>query len=440
MKLTFTVDGDNQIIKRTDGNAPVADSVKFLTAEFTITGMTGMTCTPLFSNVKPPEYTQAGTDTITVTCDVPAEVIAYPGFDVSLFGKDSASDKRITVNSVPVLVTKSGYGNATDALTPSTTVYEQILTAIESKADSITYANNILSLMSGSKTLASVTITGGSSSGGKGIQSIAKTSTSGLVDTYTITYTDGTTSTYTVTNGNDGDPGTDGVSILKVEQTTTSTADGGTNVITVTLSDGTSANFTVKNGSKGSTGKGIESIVKTATSGLIDTYTITYTDKTTSTFTVSNGSAGSPGTDGTAATIAVGTVTTGAAGTSASVSNKGTATAAVLDFVIPAGAAGADGKDMTAQGETVTDTGAVTKALTANKFCNFTGAIKTLTITLPTTYNPWDEFNFCFTTDSTGGNLALPATVTWLSGSAPSLAASTYYEVSICNNKGVIAP
>ncbi len=42
--------------------------------------------------------------------------------------------------------------------------------------------------------------------GVKGISSIAKTGTSGLVDTYTITYTDGTTSTFTVTNGV---PGTD---------------------------------------------------------------------------------------------------------------------------------------------------------------------------------------------------------------------------------------
>jgi hypothetical protein len=39
---------------------------------------------------------------------------------------------------------------------------------------------------------------------GKGISSIVKTSTVGLVDTYTITYTDGTTSTYEVTNGADG--------------------------------------------------------------------------------------------------------------------------------------------------------------------------------------------------------------------------------------------
>jgi len=36
---------------------------------------------------------------------------------------------------------------------------------------------------------------------GKGISSITKTSTQGLVDTYTITYTDNTTSTFTVTNG-----------------------------------------------------------------------------------------------------------------------------------------------------------------------------------------------------------------------------------------------
>lgn len=40
---------------------------------------------------------------------------------------------------------------------------------------------------------------------GVGITSITKTGTSGLVDTYTITYTNGTTSTFTVTNGQDGD-------------------------------------------------------------------------------------------------------------------------------------------------------------------------------------------------------------------------------------------
>jgi hypothetical protein len=39
---------------------------------------------------------------------------------------------------------------------------------------------------------------------GNGIFSIVKTGTSGLVDTYTITFTDGTTTTFDVTNGQDG--------------------------------------------------------------------------------------------------------------------------------------------------------------------------------------------------------------------------------------------
>lgn len=40
---------------------------------------------------------------------------------------------------------------------------------------------------------------------GNGILSITKTGTSGLVDTYTITYTNGNTTTFTITNGEDGE-------------------------------------------------------------------------------------------------------------------------------------------------------------------------------------------------------------------------------------------
>lgn len=47
------------------------------------------------------------------------------------------------------------------------------------------------------------------------------------------------------------------------------------------------------NGTNGADGRGITSITKTGTEGLVDTYTITYTDNTTSTFTVTNGSSGS---------------------------------------------------------------------------------------------------------------------------------------------------
>ena len=45
---------------------------------------------------------------------------------------------------------------------------------------------------------------------GVGIQKIEKTGTEGLVDTYTITYTNGQTTTYTVTNGANGEKGEKG--------------------------------------------------------------------------------------------------------------------------------------------------------------------------------------------------------------------------------------
>ena len=49
-----------------------------------------------------------------------------------------------------------------------------------------------------------VRATGETGAAGRGITSIERTSTTGRVDTYTITYTDGTTSTFSVTNGADG--------------------------------------------------------------------------------------------------------------------------------------------------------------------------------------------------------------------------------------------
>lgn len=56
-----------------------------------------------------------------------------------------------------------------------------------------------------------------------------------------------------------------------------------------------------------------------------------------------DGTPGTPGAPGTAATISVGKVTTGAAGTDASVSNSGTLNTAVFDFTIPQGAKGEKG-------------------------------------------------------------------------------------------------
>ena len=78
-----------------------------------------------------------------------------------------------------------------------------------------------------------------------GINTITKTGTSGLVDTYTITYADTHEETFTVTNG-----------------------------------------------------RGITTIAKTGTSGLVDTYRITYNDSSTSTYTVTNGAKGDKGDKG----------------------------------------------------------------------------------------------------------------------------------------------
>lgn len=62
--------------------------------------------------------------------------------------------------------------------------------------------------------------------------------------------------------------------------------------ITVTYADGTQETFTA-------TGlKGIGSIEKTGTVGLVDTYTITYTDGTTATFNITNGEQGATGPEG----------------------------------------------------------------------------------------------------------------------------------------------
>lgn len=61
-----------------------------------------------------------------------------------------------------------------------------------------------------------------------------------------------------------------------------------------------------------------------------------------------DGAAGADGQDGApgqAATITVGSVSTGEPGTNASVTNSGTENAAVFDFVIPRGAPGTDGQD-----------------------------------------------------------------------------------------------
>lgn len=106
-----------------------------------------------------------------------------------------------------------------------------------------------------------------------------------LNDDYTLTFTmaddtEVTTTSVRGATGAKGDKGTDGRAITNVTKISTS---GLFDTYKISFSDNTSTNFTVTNGSS------IKSIAKTGTSGLTDTYTVTLTDGTTSTFAVKNG-------------------------------------------------------------------------------------------------------------------------------------------------------
>lgn len=113
---------------------------------------------------------------------------------------------------------------------------------------------------------------------GRAITSVTKISTSGLVDTYKIAFSDNTSTNFTVTNG---------ASIQSIAKTGTS---GLTDTYTVTLTDGTTSTFAVKNGN------GIASITLqsgTHAAGTTDTYKITFDNGEHTTFSVYNGMNGS---------------------------------------------------------------------------------------------------------------------------------------------------
>ena len=213
---------------------------------------------------------------------------------------------------------------------------------------------------------------GETGSDGRGIASIEKTGTSGKVDTYTITYTDETTSTFTVTNGTDGTDGQDGSDGLtpSIDPDTKHWMIGGsdTGVVAEAKLEGGTAEITevadniatlsgtnVPVGVRTNSGtyypieKG--SVVIDITNGQIKldvTPYLAYDNAASFTgpWTVYY-AAGSKGDKGdNALSFQIGTVTTLAAGASATaeaaISDEGLVT---LNLGIPQGANGADGQD-----------------------------------------------------------------------------------------------
>lgn len=177
----------------------------------------------------------------------------------------------------------------------------------------------------------------------KSIDRIELTNTYGLIDEYTIYYTDDSTSVFIVTNGASGAQGIQGFPGLDGHTPVITIGDNGNWVVdgvdTGTFAQGRQGEAGVTphigadghwyigeidtgviaeghngktpiigaNGNwwiggtdtgvaaQGATGRGIESIEKTDSQGLVDVYTITYTDGTTSTFLVTNGADGAQG-------------------------------------------------------------------------------------------------------------------------------------------------
>lgn len=118
----------------------------------------------------------------------------------------------------------------------------------------------------------------------KSIDSISLSGTSGLIDTYTITFTDGSTSNFNVKNG------ADGKSITGITKTSTS---GNVDHYDVNLSDGTTTSgFDVTNGTNGANGKSIANISLASTSGNVKNYDVFLDDgtKTPTGFSVEDGS------------------------------------------------------------------------------------------------------------------------------------------------------
>lgn len=165
---------------------------------------------------------------------------------------------------------------------------------------------------------------------------------------------------FVIPKGDKGDTGDTGATgspgaAATVTVGTTATSNPGTNASVTNAGTSSAAvlNFTIPRGAKGDAGDSSTITVGTTTTGQPGTNASVTNSGTQSAavlnFTIprgdkgDQGDPGTPGSPGAAATIAVGTTTTGNPGTNASVTNSGTSSAAVFNFAIPKGAKGDPG-------------------------------------------------------------------------------------------------
>lgn len=199
---------------------------------------------------------------------------------------------------------------------------------------------------------------------------------------------------FVIPKGDKGDTGETGATgspgaAATVAVGTTTTGNPGTNASVTNAGTSSAAvlNFTIPRGAKGeqgipgpagSPGAAATIAVGSTQTGNPGTSASVVNSGTSSAavldFTIPRGDKGEQGNPGSAATVAVGTVTTGLPGTSATVTNVGTSSAAVFDFTIPRGdkgEAGSGSGDMLAAdydpNGTVANAGGIVDYVTAHE-------------------------------------------------------------------------
>lgn len=191
--------------------------------------------------------------------------------------------------------------------------------------------------------------------------------------------------------GPQGAPGEDGEDGFSPTATVEQSAQGASIYIT-DINGTTSAN--VYNGTDGADGQAATITVGSTTTGNAGTNASVTNSGTTSAAVLdfviprgadgapgADGADGAPGADGQAATIAVGTTTTGNPGTNASVTNSGTTSAAVFNFTIPRGAQGETGPQGPAGPSSISSLYVAAPIITTDSSISGNTNVQTITLT-----------------------------------------------------------
>lgn len=192
------------------------------------------------------------------TCYIPSDFDIGP-VTVYLKGYGLDGFSIATANGVSIPIVQGAFDGGEPAVPPEPDLYQKLIHSIQQ----ITGDLNSLKTEDKSSLVAAINEIWMSGGGGASVTDAAIDESGHLI----ITLSTGKTIDAGYAVGPTGPAGADGVGIQSVEQTTTSTEDGGTNVVTVTKTDGTSSTFQVRNGSKGSPGAGGKSAYQYAQEG-----------------------------------------------------------------------------------------------------------------------------------------------------------------------------